>query len=426
MILLIMFFACASFFLSASETALTSASPIRLHHFHKQGFKHAKLVLELQKNMSQIIATILLANTVVLTSLTAICTNFFTASFGETGVLYAAVLLSALITIYLEVLPKALTYTRAERAAMFVAPTVRLLQKSCFPLTRLIDVIAHMSLRLVGMSSDKGVAKISTLDELKGAIDLHIQAHAAAPERIMLKNILDLTSITVEEVMVHRHHMFALDCTLKSADLVKQVLNSPFTRIPLWKNVPENIVGLLHIKTLFCALEKRKPDEIDITKVQTEPWFIPASTTLIAQLQAFRKRREHFAFVVDEYGALIGIVTLEDILEEIVGDIKDEYDEPLTGITLLGDNRFLVEGTVSLRDLNREHALELPENGATTLAGLLLDVAGYIPKEKQVFKAHGLKIKVIKRHRNQIKLLEVSFQHTDKKADTSAKPDKRA
>lgn len=408
LIFVMLLFACASFFLSASETALTSASSIRLHHFHKQGVRHAKLVLELQQSMSQIIATILLANTIVLTSLTAIGTAFFTKTFGEAGVLYAAVLLSALITIYLEVLPKALSYPRAERAAMFVAPAVNFLQKVLYPITRTIDFIAHFSLRIIGISPDRGAQKVSTLDELKGAIDLHVQARATAPERVMLKNILDLTTVTVEEVMVHKHHIFSIDRTLKSSELIKQVLKAPFTRIPLWEGAPENIVGLLHIKTLFCALEANKDGVVDVKKLQIAPWFIPSSTTLIAQLQAFRRRREHFAFVVDEYGVLIGVVTLEDILEEIVGDIKDEHDEPLSGITLLNNNRFLVEGTVTLRDLNREHAFDLPENGATTLAGLVLDVAGYIPKEKQIFAVHGLKIKVLKRHRNQIKLLEVT------------------
>lgn len=392
---------------------MTAASRLRLHQLANQGLHRASVVLVLQTQMSQVIATILLANTIVLTTLTAVATNLFTGWFGETGVLYAATLLSALITIYLEVLPKIFVFNRAERTAMVLAPFVYKLKKVLHPITQLVHFIAHKSLYMAGVSMKAPQTHTSSLDELKSAIELYQPQKNAPEERLMLKNILELTRVKVVEAMVHRNHIFSLNSAMPMEQLVPKALESPFTRIPLWKNNAEKIVGILHIKELSRALQHTPIEKLKLETLHSAPWFIPSSTTLIAQLRAFRQKRTHFAFVVDEYGALAGIITLEDILEEIVGDIQDEHDISLSGVTKISKGRFLVEGHLSVRDLNRTYHWRLPEDKATTLAGLVLDLAGYIPKERQSFSVGTLSIKVIKRWRNQLKMLEVSsLSHT--------------
>lgn len=400
----VLIFSFISAVLSAAETALTAASRARLHSLSKKGNKRAALVLSLQKNMNQVIASILLANTVMLTSISALATMVFAKHLGEESILLAAFFLSALITIYLEVMPKAFVFARAETTAMRLAPLVSALLHFLSPMTRLINWIAHTSLKLFGVKTTEGTEH-STLEELQGAIELHQQKHPK--ERAMLKNILDLTCVTVAEIMIPKGHIFSLDCHLPTDVLIKRILSSPFSRIPLWEKDPDHIKGILHVKELYRALQKKSTTKLAVTPLLKKPWFIPETTTLIEQLQAFRKRREHLACVVDEYGALSGLVTLEDVLEEIVGDIKDEHDIPLTGVTVKDKGILWVEGTVTLRELSREYNWDVPDVSATTLAGLVMEEAGYIPKEHQTFTIANRRISVLKRFRNELKLLEV-------------------
>lgn len=404
--LFLLLLATMSALLSASETALTAASSPRLHRMEKQGEKRASIVLALQKDMNHIIATLLLANTIVITSLAAIATMLFTRAFGDAGVAYATIVTSIMITIYLEVMPKALAFPRAEKASIMLAPFVNNLQKTLAPLTRLVDLIAKLTLKVLGLRPPPHNTD-ATVEDLQGAIDMHNTTSEAPKERRMLHNILDLTRITVAEVMLHKNHVFSLDGSKSSHKLMGKIFNSPFTRIPVWRGSTDKIEGLLHVKELYRALQKVSAQDLEIDSILIQPWFIPHNTTLLRQLQAFRERREHFAFVVDEYGMFVGIITLEDILEEIVGDIKDEHDSPTTGIILQKDGSFLVEGSVTLRDLNRENSWDLPENSSTTLAGFVLETAGYIPKEGQIFEKNGLKIQIMKRQRNQLKFLRV-------------------
>lgn len=396
--------------LSSAETSLTAASRIRLHQLSQDGDPRAKVVLGLQEKMSQVIATLLLANTIVITFLTTLSTMLFTQWLGEEmGVIYATLSMSAFITIYLEVLPKVFVFSRAEGVAMALSGFVSRLVFILSPIIRLVDSLANLSLRVVGVSLNKPSSSTSSLEELKGAIELYRPSAGRSNERLMLKNILDLTRVTVASVMTHRKKMFSLDKNMPAQKLVAKVLASPFSRIPIWQDTPESIIGLLHIKELSRALEKTKAQDLDITTLLTPPWFIPETTTLLNQLQAFKERREHFAFVVDEYGTLVGLVTLEDILEEIVGDIQDEHDIPLSGVTPLSPRSFLVDGTVALRDLSRNYRWTFPSSKATTLAGLILEHAGRIPNSKQTFQVGTYQVEVVKKAHNQIQLLKVTL-----------------
>lgn len=408
--LTILILAVLAAILSASETAVTASSRIRLHQLHKQGDKRAGAVLQLQSKMGQLIGTILLVNTWTLTCMTALATGIMTLIFGSVGAFYTALFMSAFITIYLEVMPKIYVYSQAEQTAMKLSKAIGFLRWALLPMTTVVDTIARFSLKMVGVKISSHSTLTSTVEELRGAIDLHIGEGPVAHERAMLRSILDLTQVEIAEIMVHRKTMLTINCTEKSSKIIEKVLNSPYTRIPLWKDNPDNIIGVLHVKALWKKFQSfsGNRDQFNILEAVTPPWFIPDTTTLFAQLQSFRERHEHLAFVVDEYGSLLGMVTLEDILEEIVGEIVDEHDVELAGVRLTAEGNYLVQGTVTLRDLNRQYDWNLPDSEATTLAGLILEETRHIPQVGQIFRLYGLEMKILRRHRNQITLIQLT------------------
>ena len=226
----------------------------------------------------------------------------------------------------------------------------------------------------------------------------------------MLRSILDLADVDIEEIMIHRRNVNMINISRSTDEIIQDVLKSPHSRLPLWKDNQENIVGLLHVKNLLQALLQSggKMDEINITSLSKEPWFIPQTTTLFDQLQAFRERREHIAIVIDEYGSFRGIVTLEDILEEIVGEIDDEHDVSVAGVRKVGHGKFMVDGRVTIRDLNREYSWGLPDEDYSTIAGLIIYESQSIPEVGQSFLFHGFKFDIVKRQRNQIKTIRVT------------------
>lgn len=240
----------------------------------------------------------------------------------------------------------------------------------------------------------------------------------AGQEKAMLKSILDLTDVTVYDVMNHRKNLFALDIDTPVEQILEKVKNSPFSRIPLYRKRPENIVGVIRVKTLFREIIEQHNNfqNIKIENIMTKPWFIPDNTTLMQQLQLFRARREHFAIVVDEYGVLQGIVTLEDILEEIVGDINDESDIQnldTMGIRKLTENSWLVDGQVPIRDINRKFGWNLNDENAVTVAGYLLDMTQSIPEQGQKFIFEGFQFEIVKRNKNQLNQIKITLLCTD-------------
>jgi Mg2+/Co2+ transporter CorB len=279
------------------------------------------------------------------------------------------------------------------------------------PATYIVRKTVRVLLSMFGVKPTTGLGHPLGDEELRGAIDLH--GHTGEEERdksVMLRSILDLADVEVYEVMTHRKNVIMVDIEQKNSTIIEQVLNSPYTRIPLWKEKPDNIVGILHAKQLLRAVRAHMEnvDEVDILSTASPPWFIPDTTNLLDQLNAFRERREHFALVVDEYGGLLGVVTLEDILEEIVGDVFDEYDVSVAGVRPQGDGSYIVNGSVTLRDLNREFDWHLPDEEAVTVAGLILHEAAQIPDVGQVFTFHGLRFEVLRRQRNQITSVRIT------------------
>ena len=397
-------------FFSASETAITGASRARIHMLQQQGVRPAIVLAGLWDRRERVIGTLLIGNNTVNILASTLAASLFIGWFGNAGVVYATAAMTVLVILFSEVLPKTYALHHADRAALMVARPIAYVTAVLAPMTRAIDLMVKALLGLGGVTFRPTASEHQERaeEELRGAIALHA-GQEEPQERAMLRSILDLAQVEVSEIMTHRRDVVAIDADLPPAEIVHQVLDSPFTRIPLWRGNPDNIVGVLHAKRLLRALHAAEGDQskLDVLAVAQSPWFIPDTTDLLAQLQAFQQRHEHFALVVDEYGDFLGVVTLEDILEEIVGDIADEHDVRIEGVKEEPDGSFIIDGRVTLRDLNRQLDWRLPDAEANTLAGLVLYEARIIPDVGQVFSFHGFRFEILGRQRHQITKLRV-------------------
>ncbi len=399
-----------SAFFSGSETALTAVSRARLHARESDGNKRAGLVLSILDKKDRMIGALLLGNNLVNILASALATSFLIKMFGEAGVVYATLMMTMLVLIFAEVLPKTYALHHANKMSLAIAPIIRVVIVVFAPVTEAVTWIVRGVLKLIGVDISK-VAAGSHYELLRGAIEMHEGPERETLEqRAMLRSILDLFEVDVEEIMIHRKNVEMIDADLPIDQMVDAVLDSPYTRLPLWRDNQDNIVGVLHSKRLLMAMKEHRADifQVKIDEVAAEPWFIPESTDLYDQLQAFRQRREHFAIVIDEYGAFMGIVTLEDILEEIVGEIDDEHDMVVPGVRKMGDGSFLIDGEVTIRDLDREFDWGLPDEDYATLAGLVLHESQMLPEVGQSFSFHGFRFDIIKRQRNQLTVIKVT------------------
>ena len=396
-----------SAFFSGSETALTAATRAKLHPLAEAGGRGASIALKLKEDSERLIGAILLGNNIVNILATALATILFTRLLGEGGVAVATVAMTLLVVIFAEITPKTYAISAPERTAAMVARPIAVIVRVFAPVIAAISLLVRLLLRAFGVRADPG-AHVLALEEIKGAIDLHHSEGAVEKaDRDRLLAALDLPEREVSEVMIHRRNLETLDLDMGVEALTAACLSSAHTRIPVWKDDPENIVGVLHAKDLARALHKAGGAPLDLPALLREPWFVPDTTSLDEQLRTFLSRRSHFALVVDEYGALRGLITLEDILEEIVGDIIDEHDTEMEGLERLPDGSVSLPGATTIRDLNRAMDWDLPDEEANTVAGLVIHEAQTIPAAGQVFSFHGFRFEVMERRRNQITRLKL-------------------
>ncbi len=397
-------------FFSGSETALTAASKVRLLSREKDGDKRAALVNRIRDQKDRMIGALLLGNNLVNIMASALATSVFMKLFGEAGIFIATLSMTLLVLIFAEVLPKTYAFHYAESMAMRIAPVIRLVIIVFAPVTEAVTWVVRKVLKLFNVDiSNVGVG--SHIELLRGAIEMHEgPEQETKDQRAMLRSILDLANVDTEEIMIHRKNVTMVDVDKPVDKIVEEVLSSPYTRMPLWKNNPDNIVGVIHAKQLLRELMDVAGDvsNLDLTRVSMEPWFIPETTNLYDQLQAFRERKEHFALIVDEYGAFMGVVTLEDILEEIVGEIDDEHDETMQGVKRLSNGSFIIDGEVTIRDVNREFNWGLPDEDYATIAGLVLYESRMVPEVGQSFRFYDFQIDVVRKVKNQITLVKVT------------------
>jgi Mg2+/Co2+ transporter CorB len=399
-----------SAFFSASETALTGSSRSSMLRLEKHGSAQAGIVNRLMAARERMIGALLIGNNLANITASALATAVFTAWFGDVGVVYATAAMTVLVVIFAEVLPKTVAINAPDRVSLAVARPMRLIVAVLGPLLSVVDAIVRTLLRLAGRPIGANQPILSPTERLRGAVDLiHREGGVEKIDRDMFGGLLDLRELHVSDVMVHRTEMVKINADLTPEEIVREVLATEYTRIPLWREKPENIVGVLHAKDLLRALKTSEGDlsRIDINAITLPPWFVPEMRPLSEQLKAFRRRKTHFALVVDEYGEVEGMVTLEDILEEIVGDISDEHDVVVAGVRTQPDGSVIVDGSVPIRDLNRAMDWQLPDDEATTIAGLVIHESRSIPERGQAFTFHGFRFRVLRRERNRITSLHI-------------------
>ena len=405
-------------FFSGSETALTAASSIRMQNREREGDKKAALVNRIRDKKDRMIGALLLGNNLVNILASALATSVLIKLFGEAGVVYATLVMTMLVLIFAEVLPKTYALHNANSMSLRIAPFLNPVIIVLAPIVDAVTWIVRKFLKLFNVDISM-VQQGSHMELLRGVIEMHDGEREVVEQRAMLRSILDLADVEISEVMTHRKNVEAIDAEQPIEKIIDDILGSPYTRLPLYADTQDNIIGVLHVKHLLREMHRRKGNisEIDLAEIATDPWFVPETTPLYDQLQAFRERKEHFALIVDEYGDLQGIVTLEDILEEIVGEIDDEHDLPVAGVRPLPDGSFLVDGTVTIRDLNRAYDWDLPDEDYSTLAGLIIHESKAVPKAGQVFTFHDFRFDVARRLRNQITLVRVRAPEKKKKIE---------
>ena len=409
-----------SAFFSASETALTASSRGKLKTQADKGSLGAASAVRVTEDNERMIGAILLGNNVANILAASLATALLTQVFGDSGVAIATALMTVLVLVFGEVLPKTLAITFPEAVAIRVAPLVGLLILILSPIVTVVRALVRGILRLFGVRADPNSKFLALREEIVGAISLgHSEGAVEKEDRDRLLGALDLADRTVDEIMRHRRQIEMIDAQLAPEQIITQVLASPHSRLPVYRGDDENILGVVHAKDLLREVNRlmRGPDGkgggsilgLDVVKVAMKPYFIPDTTSLDEQMREFLKRHTHFALVVDEYGGLQGLITLEDILEEIVGEITDEFDvvERDAALQRAENGDYLVEGSMTIRDLNRATDWSLPDGEANTVAGLVIHEAQMIPIVGQAFSFHGFRFEVAQRRENRITKLKV-------------------
>jgi Mg2+/Co2+ transporter CorB len=407
-----------SAFFSGSETALTASSRGKLRAQADKGSRGAESALSITEDRERLIGAILLGNNLVNILAASLATALFTRMFGEPGVALATLVMTALVLIFAEVLPKTYAISTPESAAARVARPIRVVVVLLAPIVAAVRALVRGILTLFGVRTDPNEAVLSYHEEIAGALALgHSEGVVEKEHRDRLLGALDLGHRTVEEIMLHRSQIETVDIDAPVEEIISQCVNSSHTRLPAWRGDPENIVGVIHSRDLMREVHRLVSEaggrfeavgRLNLAEVAREPYFVPETTPLDEQMRQFLTKRRHFALVIDEYGALLGLITLEDILEEIVGEIEDEHDEDAPDpILRLPDGTIEIDGSMTIRDLNRAMDWMLPDEEANTVAGLVIHEAQLIPEAGQIFSFHGFRFEVVERAENRLTRLRI-------------------
>ena len=397
-IIAILFLLLLSAYFSSSETAITRLSDAKILQWDNK-YKKAKNLL---KSREQVISTLLLGNNIVNILASVLATSVMIKLFGDKGIIYTTILMTTLIFIFSEILPKTYAVRKAEVLILNTAPITIFFNYILSPVSTTVHKLVSLSLSLFTREDNKNDWK----QNLRGAILLaNNEGDFRKRERIMLENILDLSEVKVSEIMTHRKDIKSINIEENIDKIINIALNGRFTRLPMWKENPDNIVGTIHIKDLLRAKNIHK--NIQIKELIQKPLFISENTSLSDQLNQFKKSTIQMVFVIDEYGDLQGLITLEDVLEEIVGEIFDEFDKPTTGPEILHDNSVNVDGNMTIRDLNRFMDWRLPDEEASTVAGLVIDKAQKLPKVREIIEIKKFQFTILGRQRTRITKLNI-------------------
>ncbi|MBL6758395.1 MAG: DUF21 domain-containing protein [Pelagibacteraceae bacterium] len=391
---------------SGSETSVTSVNRSKIHKLANKGDKRAKKLLHLIDKKNDLISSILVGNNIVNILASVLATAILIEYFGSNGIFYSTLVMTCLIVIFAEVLPKNIALIKADRFALFFSWPLTIFVKIFYPINLILKSLNLIIYQIFGIDHKK--KNISVTEDIRNMIDMHEdEGDLHKDESSMINAVLDLKEITVEKIMTHRKNIFSFDIN-ETNKIYSIIAKSSFSRIPVWQDNPNNILGIIHAKNILSNLDHE--GKIDIKKIKEsiiKPWFIPETTRVKDQLNEFINRKEKIAFVVDEYGELMGLISLEDIIEEIVGNIFDEKDFSTVGIRRIKDNQYRIRGDVNIRDINRELDIKLPENNASTLAGYLIYKTEAFPEVGQTFKFNDIIYEILNKNKNQITQIKV-------------------
>lgn len=397
--------------LAAIETAITASSPGKLHKLKVEGDRRSEIVLNILKIKDKVISTMLIGNSLINTICTTLATAIFIDIFDDQhlGTIISSMVMAFMIIVFAEVVPKAIAVAKAEDITLFTAPAIVIFLKIMKPINYLLECAIRILCYMFGIDLKQ---EISGTEEVRGVIEHHLhEGNVYKDDRDMLGGVLDIRDMAISEIMVHRSNITSINIDSNNEEIIKFVLSSPHTRVPLWEGNKDNIIGVLHGRDLLKALYECNNDskKINLKNIINQPWFVPENALVIHQLNAFRARKSHFACVVNEYGDLQGIITLEDILEEIVGQIYDEHDKSSEIIVKISNTEFIINGLITIRDLNRELSWNLPDEFANTLAGLIMYEIERVPDQGEVIELFNLKITILKKTANRIDKIKANL-----------------
>ena len=390
----IFFLLLLSAFFSSSETAITRISDVKIYQWGESKNRKYIKAKELMNSRERVIGILLLGNNIVNILASALATSILIGLFGDKGIIYATLIMTTLIFIFSEVLPKTYAIRESEKLILYASPIIKIFIIILSPINFLVQNLVS------------SILNIDWKQNLRGAILLaNNKGDVRKPDRIMLESILDLNEVKVSEIMTHRKNIEGINISENIDIIIDIALKSRFTRLPLWKENADNIIGTLHVKDLLRA--KNTNANIQINKIMQKPQFISENTSLSEQLNNFKKETIQMAFVIDEYGDLQGLISLEDILEEIVGEIFDEFDKQIAGPEILSDKSVVVDGAMTIRDLNRSMDWKLPDEEASTIAGLVIDIAQKLPSINETIKIDKFHFTVLERQRTRITKINI-------------------
>ncbi len=409
-IIIIFFLLIISGLLSGSETSITSVSKSKIHKLSNRGDVRAKKVLKLIEKKNDLVSSILIGNNIINILASVLATALLIKYYGDKGILYSTVVMSALIVIFSEVFPKNYALLKPDRFVLTMSGPLTIFSKLLLPFILFLRFINFIIFKLMRVDTTNKVTSKTAREDIRNIINMHEdEGRLLKDESDMLNAILDLKEITVEKIMTHRKNIYSINIE-ESDTFFTKIAKSSFSRIPVWKDNPNNILGLVHAKNVLSNLDEN--GALDINKIKEnliKPWFIPETTKAKDQLNEFIKRKEKLAFIVDEYGELMGLISMEDIIEEIVGNIFDEKDFSTIGIRRLENNIFRIRGDVNIRDINRELDIAIPEGSSSTIAGYIIDQTESFPDVGQIFAYDGIIYEIINKNKNQITQIKLTL-----------------
>ena len=405
-IVLLIILLIGSGFFSASETALMSLSKIKMRHMEEDGVKGAKLVSTLIEDSNRLLTSILIGNNIVNIAATSITTSLFTAMLGAQGVAIATGLMTVLVLIFGEITPKTISANNPEKASLVVAKPIKFFVTILTPIVWIFNIITKVIFKLFGVD-DKGVKPFITEEELKTMVNVsHEEGLLEMEEREIINNVFEFGDMQAKEAMVQRLDIVAIDMEDSYEEIIDLFKTEKLSRMPVYEETIDDIIGILNIKDIIF-LSDEEIENFDIKKYMREAFFTYEFKKRTHLLEEMKKDKSQMAIVVDEYGGTAGLITIEDLVEVIVGDIEDEYDEEEDEIQVISPNEFLVDGSTKISDVNEILNIELESEEFDSIGGYIIGYIRHIPEENEIIEMDNIKFNIESVDKNRIKKIRI-------------------